>query len=500
MSSYGEIPFTEGTFVLKQTQPELTQLELALLDYFAPGFHHRKDGIPGNDPDALIARLGTNIQYVADRQRRFAGDKLLPRSRYFSVCNSNDGDDRGTMTSELRAYSDYRATGPINIIDTTAPTVVPQYFEDLFRGKPAIVFIPYHSRALGNSFAEFLKLDPSEHSKDRYGAVSLSVIAVQMTKVIDLRDLHSADWFAYHLTRLRFSDLGNQGNQRQRDLPCFPLGPADDFKSILPVLLNADLGSTFGDATQIAGVWLRRIGANALIFPSARCNMEATVRDGRVVDWYGWNLVDYRGAPTPELTAMTSFTTWDDKYPLRPSQMLLGKHADPSVAYLGVTIELQHDDSGSTLKVSHYEEQQQALKLNQAWAFCVDRLREKLPPDDISLLLDFPLAVAQRSPSAEYLQTLNLKVDTGAFDLSFPLFDDAVGRIVRIDDSVGVGTHFYDTIALASCCADLIGAALQIRDVPERLLQKCEDLSRSSVAQFVPAIRKFATLVLRDDR
>jgi hypothetical protein len=334
MSTYGDIPFTDGTFVLKQTQPVLTALELALMDYFAPGFHHRKEGVPGNDPDAIPAQVGMKLQYVADRQRRFAGDKSLPRSRYFSVCNTDTGDDRGTLVRELRAYSDYQITGPLNIIDTTAQTGVPRYFQDLFRGKPAVVFVPYHSRALGNAFAKLLGLDPSEHSRDHYGAVFLSITEISIPNVIDLRHPDTADWFAYHLTRLRFSDLGFPGNQQQRDLACFPLGPCDDFKTVLPVLLNAEHGGQFGDATQIAGIWLRTIGANAVIFPSARSNIEARLLDGQVSDWYGWNLVDYREAPTPELKGFTCFTDWNT-YPLKPSDpMMHGKYADPSIEYL----------------------------------------------------------------------------------------------------------------------------------------------------------------------
>jgi len=495
MRTYSDIPFTDGTFILKQTQPMLTALELGLLDYFAPGFHHRKEGVPENDPDAMPARFGIKVQYVADRQRRFAGDKSLPRSRYYSVCNRDTGDDRGTLVRELRTYSNYKVTGPLNIIDTTAQTGVPQYFHDLFRGKPAIVFVPYHSRALGNEFAELLGLDPFQHSRDQYGAVFLSITAVSIPRVIDLRLPDTADWFAYHLTRLRFSDLGFPGNQQQ----CFPLGPVDDFKTVLPTLLNAEPGSNFGDATQIAGIWLRTIGANAVVFPSARSNIETRLRDGRVSDWYGWNLVDYREAPPPELQGMVFFTAWNT-HPLKPSDtMMHGKYADPSIAYLGVTIEIQRHESDSSLKVSHYEEQQEALQLNKAWAFCVDRLRDKLSPDDITLLQDFPLHVAQRSPSVEYIQTLNPEKDGGGFDMSFPRFDHVVGRIVRICDRTGFGTHFYDTSALASCCADLIAAALQMGDAPQRLLQKCDALSSSSAAGFIHAVRRFATLVLEDD-
>lgn len=44
-------------------------------------------------------------------------------------------------------------------------------------------------------------------------------------------------------------------------------------------------------------MWLRTLGADALIFPSTRVDAFAEFIDGRLVDHGGWNLVDYRNAP-----------------------------------------------------------------------------------------------------------------------------------------------------------------------------------------------------------
>lgn len=50
---------------------------------------------------------------------------------------------------------------------------------------------------------------------------------------------------------------------------------------------------------QAVGQWLRRNGANGLIFPSARSNAFNTVVSGTPVEWGGWNLVVYSGADEP---------------------------------------------------------------------------------------------------------------------------------------------------------------------------------------------------------
>jgi len=45
--------------------------------------------------------------------------------------------------------------------------------------------------------------------------------------------------------------------------------------------------------TQAVGRELRIWGVGGLIYPSARCDSVVAAEDGQVIDWYGWNLVDY---------------------------------------------------------------------------------------------------------------------------------------------------------------------------------------------------------------
>ncbi len=108
-------------------------------------------------------------------------------------------------------------------------------------------------------------------------------------KVLDLRDGSVADCFAQEATALR-NHVG------EATIPVFPFRkPLNTFNEILPELLVQERGG--GQFTRIVGDWLRRIGVNALIFPSARSDCGVHIINGQMVDYIGWNLVDYRGAP-----------------------------------------------------------------------------------------------------------------------------------------------------------------------------------------------------------
>ena len=52
--------------------------------------------------------------------------------------------------------------------------------------------------------------------------------------------------------------------------------------------------------TEAVGQWLRGLGANALIYPSARMNAGVKVENGEITEFAGFNLVDYRDAPKPD--------------------------------------------------------------------------------------------------------------------------------------------------------------------------------------------------------
>jgi hypothetical protein len=72
------------------------------------------------------------------------------------------------------------------------------------------------------------------------------------------------------------------------------------FYEMLPALMHLNLGG--GEETRGVGHWMRHTGVNALIFPSARCNVGVTIQDSQLADNYGWNLIDYRVNPASPIS------------------------------------------------------------------------------------------------------------------------------------------------------------------------------------------------------
>lgn len=73
--------------------------------------------------------------------------------------------------------------------------------------------------------------------------------------------------------------------------------PTRTFSTLLALLMFHPRGGS--PITEAIGCWLREIGADALVFPSARTNTELDVEDGTIRRMCGWCLVDYRNAPLP---------------------------------------------------------------------------------------------------------------------------------------------------------------------------------------------------------
>jgi hypothetical protein len=83
--------------------------------------------------------------------------------------------------------------------------------------------------------------------------------------------------------------------------------------------------------TRIAGQWLRALGADALVFPSARSDSEVTVENGEVVSFAGWNLVDYREAEPVRVQTYDLTTDWPAHIATEVDQSPLSSYADISL-------------------------------------------------------------------------------------------------------------------------------------------------------------------------
>jgi hypothetical protein len=231
-------------------------------------------------------------KYELDPQpyRRFAGDSTLPRSRYYTVASTASGDDEGTLVRELRAYYNARNAGIIQVFDTTS-TRDKQALARLPDRGPSlvVVFLPLAGRP--NRFASVY----TEAATPLLVYMPLRLETRRVEDVVDLREPETARIFTETLTRL-------QWDVRDARLPCFPLkAPLRSFAQLLPSLLEQCLGGS--GVTNIVGIWLRKVGAKGLVFPSARVDPSVEVNDGQLVSAGGWNFVDYAGAPTAAVTA-----------------------------------------------------------------------------------------------------------------------------------------------------------------------------------------------------
>jgi hypothetical protein len=85
-----------------------------------------------------------------------------------------------------------------------------------------------------------------------------------------------------------------------------PTGAGNQLRGVLPEMREAVLlrlltsgGEGGSPVTDAIGEWLRELGAGALIYPSARMNAHLHVENENIVNFKGFNLVDYRNAPFP---------------------------------------------------------------------------------------------------------------------------------------------------------------------------------------------------------
>lgn len=289
------VPLSDVELHLKQVRPsELNELGRAALAKAFTGFNEEDQ----RSPDRIAAHLAemramTGIEHQRfdpSRYRRFAGDPSLPRSRYYTIAQNAVGVDQGTLVRELRTYYSPHGAGIIQIFDTTNERDK-QVLSRFAISEPAlaIVFLPLAGRP--NIFA-------STYTQTAQPFIVLLPLRLETRRVkgvVDLRQPTTARQFAKELSGL----VWDVGGAR---LPCFPRRPQlSQFAELLPSLLEQCLGGA--GLTNIVGVWLRRMGASGLIFPSARVDASVSVRNGAVIDATGWNFVDYAGTSSTELNA-----------------------------------------------------------------------------------------------------------------------------------------------------------------------------------------------------
>jgi hypothetical protein len=244
------------------------------------------------------------------KHRRYAGgDGLLPRNCYSSVSKDAAGDDGGALSRELLAYVDPRIPGIVFVGDSTDERlsallgnpvkVLPGYcatYVLLFEPQDPdekMVFRKVYRELLAEERATPDELIHAFTFETRVDECTIE-------NVIDLRWPDVQQWFFDQFKNGDGVFLTKKG------------GTARQFYDMVPTLMHPRLGGT--NVTHAIGSWMRSSGVNGLVFPSARSNTSVTICAGaKLLDWNGWNFLDYRTArnlPATEIT--TSEGGWPD--------------------------------------------------------------------------------------------------------------------------------------------------------------------------------------------
>jgi hypothetical protein len=227
-------------------------------------------------------------------RRRLAGDwaglRLLSRGRYYTVCLDQGGNDGETLPNELNSYvnviddgfafAQYPAADRMNIVRVNLADI-----ENL-PSRP--LTIAREAGLVGSSV--------HRHSYE----IGTTVVWRQIDRVLDLRRPEARQFL--------FQKFANGDNDwieyRGRPVP-EELG----FYRLLPTLMDRKAGGN-GATDQIAG-YLRNNGVSALIFPSARSNVHVHWNNRELVDFKGWNLVDWSGEEPPPKKKLVWLTDWN---------------------------------------------------------------------------------------------------------------------------------------------------------------------------------------------
>jgi len=219
-----------------------------------------------------------NSDFLGGRYRRYAGSSGTLDSRsYFGVARWNDRDD-GSLIRELFAYMDPTATGLAMIHDMSNPddanAANRMYGTALEVGDYLLLFVHDLERLVSRDGQQ------SDGQTANVFRVPCRTRQLHLDNVVDLRLPTVQTWFFETFSKDEWLNIG------------LPLPPVESFFELLLVMLGQYRGGNL--MTQAVGRELRIWGIGGLVYPSARCDCSLVFEKGDVVDWYGWNLVDYK--------------------------------------------------------------------------------------------------------------------------------------------------------------------------------------------------------------
>lgn len=264
--------------------------------------------------------------------RRFSGGDYLERGRYYTLCNDSSGDDYNNLVAELLAYSKPSQAGEIVLLDLDSKRESSLRAREFYKNNYGLdnpqntILMQCNSEHGIISPIQKLIKNPNyiKNSKNFPIFLKTEVIESTISNVIDLRYPDVQKWMFDSLSNgienlmYMSSDRVSQSpfqpgfiteewiklieNQTDQVSVVYPPNEnwdgvephySDDLVALLSILMHPhNLGGT--PLTNAIGRWLQSIGANALIYPSARTNIKCEIKNGEIIDHAGFILVDYQ--------------------------------------------------------------------------------------------------------------------------------------------------------------------------------------------------------------
>jgi hypothetical protein len=252
-----------------------------------------------------IAIESKGVKVVNRVHRRFAGsDGLLKRGSYYSVCHGPNGFDLFDLCRELYAYRDKRLPGTVFVGDSFDVQFLMAIRANDIAFKPGysgvfILLLPPQDRRIWSQVYKNILGQNSNGSEPFCTLIETTHAEHEIDRVIDLRIPTVQKWFFEQFA------LGAP--------PWFTKEKGEtllSFFEMIPTLMHPQLGGVA--ATHGIGSWMRANKVNAFIFPSARADVAAKFRGGQLVEFTGWNLVDYRTSHDVQVEeGIVDFEPWE---------------------------------------------------------------------------------------------------------------------------------------------------------------------------------------------
>jgi hypothetical protein len=221
--------------------------------------------------------------------RRFAGDTSLSRGRYYTLCNQ-DGEDAGALIAELEHY--LKPSEFVTLLDTSIECHAKSAQEFKSRiGASVVVARLWPIFGHNHPIVQEFELAQNVETVDL--AFPIRIQEKSFERVVDLREPATLEWLKENLISLHWCP---SETDRLAGFPAFPgLPKFKDLNELLTSILVLDTGGG-QNVTQIIGLMFRRLGADALIFPSVRVDPAVIVSSKTIIACTGWHLVDYSGS------------------------------------------------------------------------------------------------------------------------------------------------------------------------------------------------------------